>query len=110
VDERSKALGDIEAGSRAAFENRLTNLTDHPIKLVGAQTSCSCMVVENLPTTIQPLQTRSIPIGVEVPKADSGVATGSVRLFTDDPEIPELGLAYSARVVTPRVPLASRSR
>ena len=95
ADEPTMDLGPMEAGSRMTFAFRLTNLTGRPIKLIGAQTSCSCMVVDDLPTTIPPLQSRAIPVGIEAPSQADMPASGSVRFFTDEPDALELALGYT---------------
>jgi len=90
------AMGPADASTdgRITLRYEITNLTGRPIQLVGSRSSCSCTVVGDLPATIADRETFAIPIGVTLPEPPKR-ASGTVTLFTGDPEYPEVKLAFA---------------
>jgi len=63
----------------------IRNVTDHPIRLVGGSSDCSCTVLRDLPVTIEPYGSVSVRIHLTVPENRSVWISRSVMLRTDDP-------------------------
>ena len=64
----------VDVGEGAPGEMRegaveLTNRTDHPIRVIGGTSDCSCTVLGDLPIAIPPGETRSIRITVRLPNS-----------------------------------------
>ncbi|MBI3837623.1 MAG: DUF1573 domain-containing protein [Planctomycetia bacterium] len=56
-------LGDGELGERRAARLQIVNLTDRPAKLLGANSSCSCLVLpKDVPAEIPGHESRWLPI------------------------------------------------
>jgi hypothetical protein len=74
------------------------NISDHPIRLYGGTSDCSCTVVDDLPVTIPPGGSAPIGIHLHVPSSDNGRLTRKVFLRTDDPGQPTVRFAIGCRV------------
>lgn len=103
VDGRSRSLAGV-SGEQVEVRYALSNWTGQPVKLIGAQSSCSCTAVEGVPMALAASETRPIKATIKIDESSSDIA-GSIRLFTDSPGIPEIKLAYMVRVApAPRPP------
>ena len=98
LDTTTKPLGDVAADQTVTFAFTIRNGTDQPIRLQGAQTSCTCTVVEGIPQVISPGGTTDITSTVHTSKLP-GPFFGSLVLYTDDDDEPEIHLDYSGLVV-----------
>ena len=97
VDEPIKVL---ESGPVATLEPvcyRLTNLTGHPIGLLGVTTTCTCTEVTELPRTIGAGETIAVRATIKI-GGKNPPTTGRIRLFTDESHAPEIVLAFTVRV------------
>jgi hypothetical protein len=95
ADELSKIVN-VDSGKPFSIDYTITNLTFSPIKLIGANMSCSCTSIDDLPLTIAPSKSRTIKVNVNAPGGESNFS-GQVELFTDDPHRRTLVLAFVAR-------------
>jgi hypothetical protein len=48
-------LGDVNGNVEQNAPFELVNLTNHPVRILGAKTDCSCIAPDGLPITIPPL-------------------------------------------------------
>lgn len=99
IDSPSRATGKVNPRSESTINYKFQNLTNRPIRIQGAEASCSGSVVTNLPRTIEPYCTTDI-----VAKVNTGSKPenfdGSFLVFTNIEELPAIRLQYSG-VVTP---------
>ncbi len=95
ADESSKVVN-VEAGKPFSVDYTITNLSRSPIKLIGANMSCSCTSIDDLPLIIESSNSRTIKINVNAPGEESNFS-GQVELFTDDPHRRTLVLTFAAR-------------
>jgi len=109
VDEPLKSLVGIQGGSRLVVRYGLTNRSGHPIKLVGATSSCSCTAVEDLPKTLAAFEKQSVQVKITVAE-DRSDFSGSIRLFTDDLDSQDVVLKYSVHVEPPSSPGGVRNK
>jgi len=98
VDDLSKSVSGVKAGSPVVVRYTLTNLTGHPVTLVGKMASCSCTNIEGLPLTLAMSETRAVSATITLSK-DKPDLSGTIRLFTDDLHTPEIALAYSVHAL-----------
>jgi hypothetical protein len=110
VDDRDRSIGDIRAGTKLTLQYAVTNLTGHPVRLLGARPSCSCTVVDDLPATLAALETRSIPVVIDTSERVKEALTGTVDIFTDEPRSQTLRLAFAGRIVADRAPDSGAGR
>jgi len=89
------------AGGRVQLRYILMNWTGYPVEILGSTSSCTCTILEGLPTTLAASETKEVICTISLDKAESNLS-GSIALFTDDPRTPEIRLAYSVRVEPPR--------
>jgi hypothetical protein len=76
----------------------IRNVTDHPIRLVGGTSDCSCTVLRDLPVTIEPGGSAVVGIQLRIPTANNGQLTRTVFLRTDDPGQQTVRVAIGCRV------------
>lgn len=74
-------LGRVPAGKEKAAVVRAHNLTGHAIRIVGAQPSCSCVSVLNLPISLAPHAAADISLVVKVHESET---RQTVEFFADD--------------------------
>ena len=96
IDQANKATTG-EAGGQVQISYDLTNWTDHPVRLLGSSTSCTCTILDGLPMTLAASETKAVVATIVLDKAETRLA-GSILVFTDDRRTPEIRLAYTVRV------------
>jgi hypothetical protein len=104
VADRARSLGDVPAGTTLTLQYAVTNLTGHPVRLLGAQPSCSCTMTGDLPMTLAASETRSIPVAIDTTEGGKEALAGTVDVFTDDPQFQTFRLAFAGRIVAARAP------
>jgi hypothetical protein len=67
-----------------AIRFQLTNISTKPIRFLGAQTPCTCVLVTGLPTSCEPKASIKLEIRLD-PKKLKKTARIPVRVFTDLP-------------------------
>ena len=95
LDQHVKGLGDVRAGSQHSLAYRLTN---RPVRLLGAKTSCSCAVLGDLPREVAQSESVDIRISIRAAKMPSDI-NGNLTIFTDDPQYKMLGANFTGRVI-----------
>jgi hypothetical protein len=93
IGKDTKNLGSIAAGQSIAVRFVLRNLTRHPVKIVGSTTSCSCTVVDDLPTELKPSETRTLTMTVHFADEERGNFKQDVQLHTDSRIQPHISLS-----------------
>lgn len=85
------------AGDVVVAEFAVKNVSSGPVKLLGAQSGCSCTVSEGLPLSLDPGQVGKIRLRVNVRPFDADhVVTTSAQLFTNrDGTVPPLVVKVS---------------
>ena len=79
-DRYEVALDRPEAAQTVAF--RLTNTSSTPVRLIGAQSSCSCVMATGLPLKVAPGASQTLEVRFKPKKASTSFRE-SVRVFTD---------------------------
>ncbi len=110
IDDRDRSFGDLPAGSTLTLHYAVTNLTGRPVRLLGAQPSCTCTVVDVMPMTLAASETRSIPVTIDTSEGGKETLAGTVDVFTDDPQFRTFRLAFAGRIVAARAPGTGPSR
>lgn len=108
VDDDLKDLGDVRVGDSSTLSFGLKNLTGHPVTIQGAQSSCTCAVIDGLPCSIEPGGVNYLLVKVT---ASSGrqYINGTLSVYTDDSGTPVIHLRYKGRVVVPEATGVGRS-
>lgn len=75
-------IGSGMPGTKEATKVRVRNLGFAPIRIVGAETTCNCLVAEGLPLTIQPRDTAEV--GLSVFFTDSSEVRQMARLLFEN--------------------------
>jgi hypothetical protein len=77
-------FGEGVVGQELKASISITNFADTPLRIVGGTSDCSCTATENLPLTIPPGGTESVPITMKIPNIKPGQMTRKVILRTED--------------------------
>ena len=85
-------LGDVGKGKSLERELRVLNLGSKPVKLVGSQSSCGCMSLDDFPIEVPGGGELSLRLGIGTPSKPS-VFEHTVKLFSSE-------RGYSVVVVT----------
>jgi len=86
------SFGVVEAETRFPVTFEIRNLTNEPIRLLGAAASCGCLVPQHLPMTIPPFTTARLEVVVRPSKPNEDFLQ-KVRVYTNVPDEPLLELA-----------------
>lgn len=114
VSPRVADLGRGNIGTTRIIEYRLRNLSSKSISFLGAQTQCTCMLVnEHFPFEIAPFQVRAIRLSSRIPPP-AGQFHQTVTLYTDSKRqhfvgLEVCGVALDNRSTTPPATVATRS-
>lgn len=77
----------------------LTNLSSHPIEIVGGASTCSCLIANNLPLTIDASSSRAVDLTVHGIKA--GPFSQVIELYTNSSEQPVVTLNVKGEITSP---------
>jgi Protein of unknown function (DUF1573) len=89
-------FGDAPGGETREAAIDLTNRTEHPLRVVGGTSDCACTVLQDLPVTVAPGETRSVTVRVRIPAA-SGQFTHPVHLLAGDEQLWTVGFHATGR-------------
>lgn len=82
VDPGIVELGEGSAGAIRKAEVCLTNRMDRPVTLIGGTSDCSCIVINNLPATLQPGESVNMEIVMLYPTS-SGRFMRSAEFYAE---------------------------
>ena len=98
VDSFSKSIGEIPPGTKSEATFLLTNVSSTPVTILGAQTSCRCTTLSDLPLTVPPGERTELRIGVTPSPSDAGTTIRTTSLLYLDVASKRLLLHVDARV------------
>ena len=98
VDTALKSLGNVAPGSSSTLKFTLRNLTDHSVTIQGAQSSCTCAIVNDVPCVIEPRGSKTLDLKVTTPAGRKEIM-GQISVYTDDADTSVIVLGYKGRVV-----------
>jgi hypothetical protein len=90
-------LGEQKPGAVAEFRVRLLNATPGDVRLLGAQKSCSCITVDDLPLSIPAGHSLELQFLVHIANT-TGEMRHSVKFFTDYPDLRTFPVKIQASV------------
>ncbi len=91
------SLGTIDQGPIEDLAFMLSNLSDHPVRCLGENYSCTCMTVGDLPMDIPPGGRRPVTLKFRT-TAKLGPVSETVSLLFDDAAQPRLNLKVSGQI------------
>ena len=100
VDQPLQSVDGIRPGARVTLRYTFTNVSGHPIKLIGATSSCTCTMMEDLPLTLAASETRSVTAIIKT-RESPPVFDGSIVVYTDERRCAEIVLGYSLHLTSP---------
>ncbi|HUY31752.1 MAG TPA: DUF1573 domain-containing protein [Pirellulales bacterium] len=102
VPDRVRALTNLTPGSEVLLTYTLTNLAGRPVTVLGAQTSCGCVAIDHLPTTLAEGEATPIHVRLKV-SSDEPRIGGQIVLFTDFEGQPTIPLGFNGIVEDARI-------
>jgi hypothetical protein len=87
IDPMTVVIESPNLDGMAECKIRIVNVTGKDVSLFGAEKSCGCIKLGELPFKIASGQSRELPIKVNVEKGLSNFRQ-SVKFFTDDSDLP----------------------
>lgn len=81
-------INGTDQGGSKVVETVVSNFSNRPVNLLGANSSCSCVVTGSLPFKIEPGGEFKLPITVKV--APDKILDETIVLFTDHPNYARL--------------------
>ena len=93
-------LGEARAGERREVGVRLLNRADHPIRIIGGTSDCSCIATTGLPIAIPSAESRLVMVQVKFAGAP-GVFSRTAVLFTNDELQKKVVLRLAGKVTKP---------
>jgi hypothetical protein len=94
--ETIKDFGVVNKGQRVTHEFKIRNAGSAPLAITEVRPSCGCTVAE-FDSNIEPGEEGKIAATVDTRNFKGGIAK-SVRVFTNDPENPQIDLVIKANV------------
>jgi hypothetical protein len=72
AENRMLNLGEIPVGETASGIFQLQNISWKPVAILGIETSCSCIVMSELPLTVPPYKSVALPVMLQTSHQQSG--------------------------------------
>lgn len=101
VDSATRSIGKVDSGMKLSRVFTFRNHSNTSIRIIGSMSTCSCLVVDELPITIPASGTNQLQVLVVVPdpsRTEGGVFSQSVDLLTSVPTQPEVLLRITGEV------------
>lgn len=98
ADPTTGSVGDLAPRARATAKLRLVNLSDFPITILGSKSSCTCMLVGDLPKSIPARGRGEVEVAYRA-GAFPGKIQQSVVLLTDNTTSPQVSIPITGRIV-----------
>ena len=92
VDQPVQDLGVVEPQQAIKITFNVTNLQGEPLRIVGANSTCSCVLPPEVPLTLQPLVATPLALTFFAPEAGQPFEQ-KVSLYLDGP-LPAVKLAF----------------
>jgi hypothetical protein len=83
-------LADVRPDEEISTTIRLRNVSTVPVRILGGNASCGCMVLQDLPLDLKPGEYRTIQIRVRPPKKEGARFRYDVVLYESAPGPPVL--------------------
>jgi hypothetical protein len=99
VQPRLADVGTGTMGDQREAEINVTNWTEHPIRLIGGTADCSCTVLGDLLLTIQPNETRTVKVDVQM-TGKPGIFTRKAAFLVDDEGFKAVTFRLTGRIVS----------
>jgi Protein of unknown function (DUF1573) len=99
ADAYTRSVGTVSAGEQHAVFFKIRNMSNQAVKIVGADSSCTCVVADQLPVNVPPHGVFRLRIGVHPKKSQPGQIAEHVSLITDLESQQRLNLKISGRTV-----------
>jgi hypothetical protein len=81
----TRSFGVAPSGRELSTEFKLTNWAGSPIRILGARSSCTCVLAAGLPATVQPRKTYVLKLRIRN-RRKKGHVSEHVHLLLDDPQ------------------------
>jgi HYDIN/CFA65/VesB family protein len=91
ADAYAKSFGILRKGETSCVVFQLRNMSKEPIKLLGARTSCTCVTIDGVPTTIEPETVSPLKVFVHSDTLSSRYEE-RISFFTDMADQPSVTL------------------
>lgn len=91
-------LGDVRPGESRKASIAVRNRSQQPVHLLGGTLSGVWSVVEDLPLTVEPGETRGVTLRLKVPQSEPGILTYPVVFWTSDAAQREIRVNVACRV------------
>lgn len=108
VDSRSKSIGTVKKGDRVELQFGFSNHAKASVNILGAQSSCSCALVENTPISIPPGETKQLKVVVSTAGLTTANFAQSIKVFTDFPSKPVVTIAVTGTIMLSNVERAEK--
>jgi hypothetical protein len=100
VEPRLLDVGEGVAGDVRKVPIELTNWTNRRIRLIGGTADCSCTLLEDLPVTIPPNETRSVAVSVRLSGAP-GIISRKAGFLVEQDGVKRVNFFITGRITTP---------
>lgn len=92
-------FGDARVGEHLDAAFLVSNLSNHPVHVLGVNASCGCLAVEKLPVTVPALGTKEVRLTIHLDETPLGAVEQSMTFHTDEPSTPWFSVKVSGRVI-----------
>jgi hypothetical protein len=89
-------VGEGERGEKRTTTATVRNLSFSPIRVIGAVTTCNCLVVTGLPLSVAPRQTEELQMTIYL-ESSSGDVEQIATILVDDGEMQRTAVVVRGR-------------
>jgi hypothetical protein len=109
ADGYTRSVGIVNVGEHHEVSFELRNMSNRDVGILGAQSSCTCLVADQLPVVVPAHGVFRLRVGVR-PKSRAGQIAERISLITDREDEQRLHLKISGRVVEPDGPSKAKAK
>lgn len=100
IEPKELDFGSGVNGESHTLSFRIRNLSNRPVSVVGASTTCSCVSCDGLPIKVPPTSSQDIPVALHFEGKTAVEVVQAITIHTDHPNAPTLKGVVRCRVLS----------
>ena len=99
VDKRTVQVADGRIGDVREGAFLVHNLSDRPVRILGAHVTCSCVSTDKTPMTVPAGGTKEVRLHLDIDKRANRTVEQTLTYHKDEPSTPRFAATISCRVI-----------
>lgn len=101
ISNRILSFGDVPQGWKGSLAFHARNVSAEPVRILGARSSCTCALIEDLPITLAPGEARELNVRIRA-DGELGSVSQAISLYTSVVSQSEIKLVVRGNIMPVR--------